>query len=86
MDLLGSSNHSFIIRIWIEETAEEAGRVVWRGQIVHVPSGERRHVQDLDSITAFIAKYLDAMGVKHPVRWQVRQWLHQLRLHFKVQA
>ena len=38
----GDSTLSFIVRIWVEETAEESGRSSWRGHITHVPSGERR--------------------------------------------
>jgi hypothetical protein len=48
---------SFIIKIWLEETAEEAGRATWRGHITHVLSRERCYVQELDGITASIAPY-----------------------------
>jgi hypothetical protein len=64
MDLIEFNTHSFIVKIWLEETAEEAGQARWRGHITHVPSGERRYVQDLDDIAAFIAPYLEKMGVK----------------------
>jgi hypothetical protein len=64
MDLIEFNTHSFIVKIWLEETAEEAGEATWRGHITHVPNGERRYVQDLDEITAFIAPYLERMGVK----------------------
>jgi hypothetical protein len=56
--------HSFIVKIWLEETAEEAGRATWRGHITHVPSGERRYLKKLDEITAFIRPYLQEMGVR----------------------
>jgi len=72
---------SFVIKIWLEETAEEAQGAVWRGHITHVPSGERRYLRDLDDITAFVASYLDGMGVKFGVRWRVRQWLNRWKLH-----
>jgi hypothetical protein len=67
-DLFESDTHPFIVKIWLEETAEEAGRATWRGHITHVPSGERRYIQDLDSISAFIAPYLEAMGVEVTLR------------------
>jgi hypothetical protein len=59
-----SAPQSFIVKIWLEETAEEAGRATWRGHITHVPSGERRYLQRLDEIARFIAPYLQAMGVR----------------------
>jgi len=59
-----SSNQSFIVKIWLEETAEEDGRATWRGHVTHVPSGQRRYIQNLDGVTAFIAPYLEEMGVE----------------------
>ena len=64
MDLLESNTHSFIVKIWLEETTEEAGQASWRGHITHVPNGDRRHLKDVSEITAFIEPYLRGMGVK----------------------
>ena len=69
---------SFIIKIWLEETAEEAGRAAWRGHITHVPSGSRQYIQDLNGISAFVAPYLEAMGVKLGLLWRVRKQLKRL--------
>lgn len=55
--------HAFIVSVWLEETAEEAGRATWRGEITHVPSGERRSFQRLDEIARFIAPYIAELGV-----------------------
>jgi hypothetical protein len=55
---------SFIVKIWLEETVEEAGRATWRGHITHVPSGKRCYIQDLDQIRDFIAPYLEGLGVR----------------------
>jgi hypothetical protein len=63
MDQFEATTHPFIVRIWLEETAAEAGQASWRGYIVHVPSGERRYIHDLGEIPAFIAPYMEAMGV-----------------------
>jgi hypothetical protein len=82
MDFLEPYTHSFIVKVWLEETVEEAGRAKWRGYITHVPSGERRYVRDMDEITAFIAPYLEGMGVKLANRWRVRDWLRRLRARF----
>jgi hypothetical protein len=78
MDSLEVTNHPFVVRIWLEETAEEAGRATWRGHITHVPSGKRRYLRDLDDIIAFIAPYLEEMGVQFDLWWRVRQWLKRL--------
>ena len=62
-DLPESNTHSFIVKIWLEETLEEDGRATWRGHITHVPSGERRYFKQLDDLLAFIVPYLRKMGV-----------------------
>ena len=59
--------HSFIIKVWLEETLDTTDRVVWRGHITHVPTGERRYVQHLGDIVAFIVTYLQMMGVKFSI-------------------
>jgi hypothetical protein len=59
MDQREGQTHSFIIRLWLEETVGETGQPVWRGHVTHVPSGERRYVQDLNQILAFVAPYLE---------------------------
>lgn len=64
MDLLENSNQSFIIKIWIEETAEEAGDVIWRGHITHVSSGERHYFDAPDDILIFMTPYLRRYGIK----------------------
>jgi len=58
------NTHTFIVRIWLEKSAEEAGRATWRGRVTHVPSGEERTVETLDQITAFVTHYLRTMGVE----------------------
>lgn len=72
--------NSFIVKIWLEETAEEAGQVIWRGRVTHVSSGERRYVKGLDDIVAFIVPYLEEMGVRFGTRSQVKRWLKQWKL------
>lgn len=57
-------SHSFVVKVWLEESLEEAGEAVWRGHITHVPSQERRYLHALDDIIDFIGPYLERMGVK----------------------
>lgn len=59
-----TTSHSFIVKVWVEEAPESSEPVVWRGHITHVPSGERRYVQALSGIAAFIAPYLQELGAE----------------------
>jgi hypothetical protein len=81
LDILESHTHSFIVKIWLEETAEEAGRATWRGHITHVPGGERRYIGDLDDIPAFVAPYLEGMGVRFRTWRRVGRWLRRFKLY-----
>ena len=83
MDEFEANTHPFIVRIWLEETAHEAGRATWRGHITHVPSGERRYLKSLEDIAVFIAPYLEGMGVKLGLFWQARRWLSGFKLPFR---
>lgn len=64
MESTESRTHSFIIKIWLEETLEEDGQATWRGHITHVPGGERHYIQDLNAIPLFIEPYLERMGAR----------------------
>jgi hypothetical protein len=75
MDLFEVNTHPFIIKIWLEESAQEAGQATWRGHITHVPTGERRYLRRLDDILAFIIPYMKEMGVKLGLLWRVKRWL-----------
>ncbi len=63
MNVPDAINQSFIIRIWIEEPATESRPAVWRGHVTHVPSGDRKYIQDLSQIASIIAPYLIELGV-----------------------
>ena len=51
--------HSFVIRVWSEETAPIAGQSVWRGHITHIPSNQRRHFDNLEDMKFFVKAYLE---------------------------
>jgi hypothetical protein len=78
MDEIESEAQSLIVSIWVEERAEGADRGIWRGHIIHVSSGRRRYMENLDEIGDFIAPYLELMGVKLGVPWRMRSWLKSL--------
>ena len=75
MDLYEFNTHSFIVKIWLEETAEEAGQATWRGYITHVPSGKRHYLENLDEISHFILPYLREFGVVLGMRWWFKRCL-----------
>jgi hypothetical protein len=78
MDTLESTTQSFIVKVWVEESAREDGREIWHGHITHVPTSQRRYLKNLDEIEDFIAPYLEEMGVKLGIRWRLRHWLRRL--------
>jgi hypothetical protein len=68
-------SHSFIVKVWLEERAEQRQRPSWRGRITHVPDGERRYMQDLQEIGRFIAPYLAKMGVRPGLLERFLRWI-----------
>ena len=62
VDSFESNTHSFVIKIWLEETDERSDTSAWRGHVTHVPSRNRRYVDDLQGITDFITRYLEQLG------------------------
>jgi hypothetical protein len=75
MGYVESDTHSFIIKIWLEETAKESARARWRGHITHIPSGYRRYFKSLDEVSIFIIPYLKARGVKFGLPGRMRAFL-----------
>ncbi len=78
MEPLDSTSQSFIVKVWVEDSAEAGGHGVWHGHITHVLSGKRHYMKNLNEISGFIAPYLEEMGVKLGVRWRLRRWLKRL--------
>lgn len=71
---MNATRHSFIIRIWIEETEEGSSRVTWRGTITHALSQECAPVLRLPQILRFLCPYLKSMGAR--LSWLDRIYLH----------
>ncbi len=72
------ATQSFIVKIWVEESAADMSQGEWHGHITHVSSHQRRYLKDLSEIRDFIAPYLEAMGVKPERRGQLRGRLQRL--------
>ncbi len=53
-----TETHSFVIKVWLEECGGGKENRVLRGHITHVVTGERRYLNNLDSIRDFISPYL----------------------------
>jgi hypothetical protein len=78
MSVYETNTQSFIVKIWTE-SGEGYQRAVWRGQITHVASGERRYLTDLNQITAFVSEFLKEMGVKAGRFQNLRRWLNRVK-------
>jgi hypothetical protein len=74
------NTHVFVVRIWSEPREIEGAAPIWRGVIEHIPSGERRYVQNLDDMTDFMVPFLEKMGMKLTFCWQIRRWLKEWKL------
>ena len=55
---------SFIIKVWLEETADEADQATWRGHITRIQTGRKRYFEDLDTMADVVASYLEGLGVE----------------------
>ncbi len=62
VDSFESNTHSFVVKIWLEETDERSEAPTWRGHVTHVPSRNRRYVDDLQGVIDFIAIYIEQLG------------------------
>lgn len=69
MDEIESDTQSFIVKVWVEDCAEETGHRGWHGHITHVSSTKRRCLKNLGGIDEFISPYLEEMGVQLAIRW-----------------
>ena len=69
MDAVETTYQSFVIKVWLEESAEEAGNALWRGHITHVPSKRRVYLSQLSEIIQFIIPYLEQMGIEVDFDW-----------------
>ena len=52
------TNHSFVVRIWLEEPAGDNGEIKWRGHITHFPSMLDKYFDDLEDLNNFIRSCL----------------------------
>lgn len=47
--------HSYLVRLWREESVGDEGEPpIWQGELVHIQSGEKWLLQDLDELQAVL--------------------------------
>jgi hypothetical protein len=61
MDSPPFAGSTFIIRVWLERSATGS---CWRGQIVHVQSGEKRYFLSLEDMLKFIRDFVSMPEVE----------------------
>ena len=62
MDTPEATVHSFIVKVWLEETGDE-NTTGWHGSVTHVPSGERHYLREFDDILTFIKPFVEVANV-----------------------
>jgi hypothetical protein len=68
---LNTESKSFIVRIWIESSEEEAEHPTWRGVIEQVGTNDRQHFHELKTVTEFIGERTGLKPSNSPIDlWQ----------------
>jgi hypothetical protein len=57
---------SFVVRLWVEASADGKSPAVWRGRIVHVATGAYRYVTKLEQLLEFIRPYAKSLERSAP--------------------
>jgi hypothetical protein len=50
--------HSFILKVWLEDTQGETGPLLWRGHITHIGSAAGQYVKSVEEVVRFIQAQL----------------------------
>ncbi len=53
--------HSFVIRVWQENQEDATEKVVWRGWVEYVPTGQRHYFQEPENLCKIMSIYLDKL-------------------------
>lgn len=77
-ELYEANTHLFVVKIWLEQSADEGRQARWRGHITYVLNGERSYIEDLDGVIAFIEPYLERMGVRRSATRRFCRWFARL--------
>jgi hypothetical protein len=74
MAVLERDTQVFIVRLWREPREVRGAKLAWRGVVEHIRSGNRRYVNDLAAISAFMVPYLEEMGIQVTSGWRMTRW------------
>lgn len=55
--------HIFVIKIWLEDTADDLNLPIWRGHITHIPSDKRYPLKGMGDLIPLIIPFLDEIGI-----------------------
>ena len=72
--------HSFVLKIWWEETESETPTPIWRGRITHVPSREFVLVKDMQGVLSFVQPFLGFQGDDAPPEQQFDVVMDRIQL------
>jgi len=81
MDGPPPDTHSFVVRVWPKRVENAEGDAPWRGSITHVETGERRYLEGLIEVPAFIAPYILEAGGTLDWRSRVLLWVATKAAH-----
>ncbi|MBK6327329.1 MAG: hypothetical protein KA362_19205 [Chloroflexi bacterium] len=73
MDLFETGSESFIVKIWTSEDEDGTAVSHWRGQVIHVLSGDHYTFDSLDEIEKFMLPYLRGLGLEVDSDWLRRR-------------
>lgn len=59
MSLFEADAHSFVVRLWYENSEIPDANVGWRGWIDHVQSGKRHYFNNVSEINQIVSGYAD---------------------------
>lgn len=78
MDSLNTESHSFVIKIQLEAGDGGRDKLLLRGHITHVSTGERRYFNNLAEISNFISDRLGLrQGLHHRLLGKIGRLLRQ---------
>lgn len=77
MERFETQSHSFVIRLWLEETIEADGQATLRGHVSNVSNGRQGYVQSVEDIVLFMAPYLESMGIQLSWSLRIKRWLRK---------
>ena len=75
VDIGESKIHSFIVKVWLEDSEEDPDVTLLHGHITHVPSGERHYIRRVSEVPLFIRSHLGRMGITLESDRKVPPWM-----------